>query len=83
MVPAEVAQRNLCKPDGSVEPAWVVTAIEEGGVSTVVFSGFEASERATAYARSLYKPVHFRVTAEPGKYFERGSNVGGENGRVQ
>ena len=76
MVPAEVAQRHLTKPDGEVELCWVVTAIEEGGTSTVVFSGFEASERATAYARAKYKPIHFRVMAEPGKYFERGRDLG-------
>ncbi len=76
MPAAEVAQRNLIGPDGSSEAAWVVTAIEDNGRSVVIFSGVDASARATAYARARYAPVHFRINAEAGRYLERGSNLG-------
>jgi hypothetical protein len=76
MVPAKVEQRNLCKPDGTAELAWVVTANEEGGTSTVVFCGVDASARAVAYARARYKPLHFSVMAETGQYINRGMSVG-------
>ena len=75
-IPAEVAQRNLIGPDGAMDSCWVVTAIEEGGKSVVIFSGVDASERATAYARANYKPVHFRVLAEPGRLGMSGSAIG-------
>ena len=74
--PAEVAQRNLIGPDGAMDSCWVVTAIEEGGKSVVIFSGIDASERATAYARANYKPLHFRVLAEPGRLGLSGTPLG-------
>lgn len=67
-VSAEIAQRHLTAPDGEIERCWVVTAIEEGGMARAIFTGFEASARATAYARARYAPCHFRMMAEPGEY---------------
>jgi len=74
MTPAEVAQRSLIGPDGAVEPAWVVTS--EDLSQMTIFSGVNAAERATTYARANYAPLKFRLSAEPGKYFERGKNLG-------
>ena len=71
MTAATISQRQLQRPDGEFERCWVVTADEEGGTSQVIFSGLDASARATAYARAHYKPCHFRMTAEPGEYHHK------------
>jgi hypothetical protein len=82
-VPAECAQRHLTNPDGETDICWVVTAIEEGGRSTAVFSGVDAAGRAAAYARANYGPIHFRVMAEPGHIGLAGRDMGVSNGHVQ
>ncbi len=74
-VPAEVAKRQLQDPEGNVEDCWIVTAQEEGGMARVVFSGYQAADRAVLYAREKYFPLHFRMTADPGKYSKDGKDA--------
>lgn len=73
MAAATVAQKQLQTPEGETVQAWVVSAIEDGGPAMVVFTGFQASERATDYARARYAPLHFTVLAEMGVYNTRGA----------
>lgn len=81
MVPAEVAKRQLSTPEGTVEDCWIVTAIEaEGGLARVVFSGHEGAKRAIEYARAHYFPLHFRMTAEPGRYAQNGATLEDRDG---
>jgi hypothetical protein len=80
-IPAEVAKRKLRDPEGNEQDCWIVTAEEPEGQTRVVFSGYQAADRAVAYARLNYFPLHFRMTCEPGQYSMRGENAEvGKNG---
>lgn len=81
MVGAKIAQRELIKPDGVKEPAWVVTG-EDG--NTAVFSGPDGSERATTFARANYQPIGFVMRLETGFLNVTGQPLGaGADGDVQ
>jgi hypothetical protein len=74
MVKGKVTVVKMAGPEGII-PAWLVEG--EDGTSTL-FSGVNASERATSYARANYINISFVIQAEPGRLGLRGDSLGKE-----